>query len=275
MATPSGVKIAAEVPMRPCLALLALLASPAVIGLDLAEVQQRGTLRVLTVVIAEEPFFICLEPGAPPGFDQEVLDGFARLHKLKLEIVRVPGYDALIPALQKGRGDVIAGAFTATETRKKQIAFTEEVFPTRNVIYNRRPARPITRVADLKAEKVGTYKGTSMADDLAAAGVGGVDDTIELGGFPAALKAGRISAAVDGVEAALVARLKDPELQIGAFIGKPGSLAYGVRREDTKLYEALNAYVSNLRKTPTWSRLVVKYFGDAAPEILKKARDAR
>jgi hypothetical protein len=33
--------------------------------------------------------------------------------------------------------------------------------------------------------------------------------------------------------------------------------------------------VSNLRKTPTWSRLVVKYFGDAAPEILRKAREAR
>jgi ABC-type amino acid transport substrate-binding protein len=262
--------------MRACLALLSLLAaSPAALALDLAELQQRGALKALAVVIEDEPFFICLKPGEPPGFDVEVLEGFARLHKLKLEIVRVPGYDGLIPALLKGRGDVIAGAFTATEPRKKQIAFTEEVFPTRNVIYNRRPAKPIESVAALKSEKVGTYKGTSMADDLAAAGIAGVDDGIEPGGFPAALKAGRISAAVDGVEAALVARLKDPELQIGAFIGKPESLAYGVRREDAKLHEALNAYVSNLRKTPTWSRLVVKYFGAAAPEILRKARDAR
>ncbi len=261
--------------MRRCLALVSLLVTPAAVALDLPEVQARGTLRVLAVVIEDEPFFVCLKPDAPPGFDQEILGGFARLNKLQLEIVSVQGYDGLIPALQKGRGDVIAGGFTATEARRKQIGFTEEAFPTRNVVYNRKPARPIASVADLKPQKVGTYKGTSMADDLAAAGITGVDETIELGGFPAALKSGRITAAVDGVEAALVARLKDPELQIGVFLGKPESLAYGVRKEDPKLLEALNAYVSNLRKTQTWSRLVVKYFGDAAPEILRKARDAR
>lgn len=244
-------------------------------ALDLAEVQQRGTLKVLAVVIAEEPQFLSQAPGTPPGFDHEMLEGFARLHKLKVEIVSIPSYDALIPALLKGRGDVIAGGFTATDTRKKQIAFSEEAFPTRNVAYNRKPAKPLLSVDGLKSEKVGTYKGTSMAEDLAAAGISSVDESIELGGFPEALKAGRISAAVDGIEAALVARLKDPELQIGPFIGKPGSLAYGVRKEDEKLLLALNGYLSNLRKTQTWSRLVVKYFGDSAPEILKKAREAR
>jgi hypothetical protein len=28
-----------------------------------------------------------------------------------------------------------------------------------------------------------------------------------------------------------------------------------------------------VRRTPTWSRLVVKYFGEEAPEILKRARE--
>jgi ABC-type amino acid transport substrate-binding protein len=254
--------------------LAAVLALPAA-GLDLAEVQQRGALKVLAVVIEEEPAFLSLKPGTAPGFDYEILEGFGKLHKLKVEIVPVPSYDGLIPALLKGKGDVIAGGFTATEGRRKQIAFTEEVFPTRNVVYTRKPGKVIKAVDELKVEKVGTYKGTSMAEDLAAAGIVSVDDGIELGGFPAALKAGRITAAVDGVEAALVARLKDPDLQIGAFIGEVDSLAYGVRKEDTKLFQALNSYVSNLRKTTTWSRLVVKYFGDAAPEILKKAREAR
>ena len=30
--------------------------------------------------------------------------------------------------------------------------------------------------------------------------------------------------------------------------------------------------IENLRKTATWSRLAVKYFGESAPEVLKKAR---
>lgn len=262
--------------MRRVLPTLAgLLLSAPGLALDLPELQKRGTVKVLAVVIAEEPQFMCLKPGAPPGFDHEVLDRFAQLNKLRIEVVPVTSYDALIPALLKGKGDLIAGGFTATDSRRKQIVFSEEAFPTRNVVYNRKPAKPLSSVEDLKATKVGTYKGTSMAEDLAAAGISDVDDGIELGGFPDALKSGRIGAAVDGIEAALIARLRDPELQIGPFIGKPESLAYGVRKEDAALLVALNDYLSNLRRTQTWSRLVVKYFGDAAPEILKKAREAR
>jgi ABC-type amino acid transport substrate-binding protein len=261
--------------LRALSAVLGLLCAAPALALDLPELQKRGTLKVLGVVIEEEPQFLCLKPGAAPGFDHEVLDRFAQLNKLRIEIVPVAGYDGLIPALLKGKGDIIAGGFTATDSRRKQIVFSEEAFPTRNVIYNRKPAKPIASLDDVRELKVGTYKGTSMAEDLAAAGVGNVDDAIELGGFPEALKAGRIGAAVDGIEAALIARLKDPELQMGPFIGKPESLAYGIRKEDAALLVAVNGYLSNLRKTQTWSRLVVKYFGDAAPEILKKARESR
>jgi hypothetical protein len=45
-----------------------------------------------------------------------------------------------------------------------------------------------------------------------------------------------------------------------------------VRKQDAALLRALNAYIDDLRHTPTWSRLVVKYFGEKAPEILRKAR---
>ncbi len=56
------------------------------------------------------------------------------------------------------------------------------------------------------------------------------------------------------------------------FLGPPRSLAYAVRKEDRELLRVLDGYIDNVRKTPTWSRLVVKYFGAAAPEVLKKAR---
>jgi hypothetical protein len=46
-----------------------------------------------------------------------------------------------------------------------------------------------------------------------------------------------------------------------------------VRKEDRALLAALDDYVGSVRRTSTWSRLVVKYFGDEAPEILKRARN--
>ncbi len=247
-------------------------AAPAGEAKDLPEIQRQGSLRVLAVLAEEEAYFVSDSPRG--GFDWELLEGFARLHKVKLELVPVSGWDGLIPALVKGRGDVIAGGFTDTEARRKQIHFTSETFPTRSVVVTRKPTRRVATLDELKAERIGTLRGTFMYDDLLAAGIPAakVDDSIQTGGIPQALREGKITAGVDGIEAALVAHAKAPDLQIGMFLGRPASLAYGVRKEDGRLLTALNEYVGNVRRTATWSRLAVKYFGASAPEILKKAR---
>lgn len=241
---------------------------------DLPAIQKRGSLRVLVMFDEKRPEFFG-KSAEKPGFDREVLDGFVGLQKLKLEIVPVPSWDALIPALQQERGDLIAGRFTQTEARLKVVAFTHEVFPTRNVVLTRKPHAPIRTLEALRAERVGTIRGTSMAEAVAAAGVPAynVDDTIPAGGFDEALRSSRISAAVWGVESAIAAQRDDPQLELGMFLGPPRSLAYALRKDQPKLLGALNDYVDNLKRTPTWSRLVVKYFGESAPEILKKARD--
>jgi ABC-type amino acid transport substrate-binding protein len=242
---------------------------------DLAEVRQRGVLRVLAVVVEDEPEFFATDPGSPPGFDHEVVEGFARLHHLRVEVVEVAGWDRLIPDLLADEGDVIAGRFTATESRRKQIAFTVEVFPTRNVVVTRKPHRVVRTLAELRQEKIGVVTGTSMRELLEAAGVprSAVDDTLPSGSVPAALREGRITCTVDEVAGAVVAQGRDPALQIGMFLGPPASYAFGVRKADRALLAALDEYLENLRRSPTWNRLVVKYFGDAAPEVLGKARE--
>jgi polar amino acid transport system substrate-binding protein len=239
---------------------------------DLDEITQRGSLRVLAVLVNQQESFVSAKAGV--GLDRELLEGFAALHRVKLTLVPVTGWDRLVPALLEGRGDVIAGRFTVTEARKKEIDFTVEVFPTRNVVLTRKPHRVVTTLEELRQERVGTVRGTSMADAVAAAEVpaSNVDDAVPTGTLPAALKAGRVTAIVLGVENAIADRREDPELQLGLFLGAPGSLAWGVRKADTRLRQALDEYVASVRRTPTWSRLVVKYFGESAPEVLKKAR---
>jgi len=252
---------------------LGLLATSAVSAAsDLGEITKRGTLRVLAVLVNQQESFVSTRPGV--GLDRELLESFAALHRVTVTMVPVAGWDGLVPALLEGRGDVIAGRFTVTEARRKQIDFTVEVFPTRNVVLTRRPHRVVTTLEELRQERVGTVKGTSMADAVAAGRVppSNVDDTIPTGTLPAALKAGRVTAIVLGVENAIADRREDPDLQLGVFLGPPGSLAWGVRKTDPRLREALDDYLSSVRRTPTWSRLVVKYFGEDAPEILKKAR---
>jgi len=259
------------------LALLAgwsLLAVSPTLAADWSEIKARGTLRVLMVNVSDADEF--LRAGLPPdpGFDGEVLQGFTRLHKIKLELLPQPAWDSLIPALQQGRGDLIAGRFTMTEARRKQVAFTSEVFPTRNVVMTRKPNPVVRNLEDLRALQVGTIKGTSMAEAVVAAGVpkANVDDGFPPGGLPPALRSGQAAAVVLGVESAIAARRSDPDIQLGLFLGPPRSLAYAVRTQDAELLLKLNEYIENLRRTTSWNRLVVKYFGEAALEILRQAR---
>jgi ABC-type amino acid transport substrate-binding protein len=184
----------------------------------------------------------------------------------------VDTWDGLIPALLKGRGDVIAGGFTDTAARRAQIAFTVEVFPTRDVVLSRKPHPPITTLDQLRKAHVGTIKGTSMSDAVAASGLAHWDDSIPPGGVQAALREGRVTAAVDGLESALVAARNDPDVQIGMFVGGAQSLAYGVRKDAHTLLTSLDEYLANTRHSGTWNRLAVKYFGPAAPEILRRSR---
>jgi len=257
----------------PVLLAAAALAAGLASAADLDEVKKRGELRVVAMVDDPKDEFFTDRPGV--GLDRELLEAFASLHKVKLVVVPAPAWDRLVPMLQEGRGDVLAGRVTATEARRRLVDFTAEVFPTRTVVVTRKPHRLVASVEELRREKVGTVKGTSLASAVAAAGVppGSVDDSIPSGGLPEALKAGQVTAVVLGIENAITERRKDPALQVGVFLGPPGALAWAVKKGDRALLAALDDYVASVRRTPTWSRLVVKYFGDEAPEILKRARE--
>ncbi len=258
--------------MRLWMALVPALFTCSTAAADLAAIQLAGKLRVLAV--DGSPAFLALKPGGEPGLDREILDGFARLSKLEIVIVEAPSWGALLPWLLEGKADLIAGGVTVTPARSRQIDFSAEVFPTRHVVVTRKPRRVVTTLAQLHEERVGTIRGSSMAEAIAAAGVpaANLDDGLASGGAPEALRAGKITATVSGLEDAFLYQREDPEMQIGMFVGPPGSLAYGVRKDAPKLKAALDEYISNVRKTPTWNRLVLKYFGAGALQLLKRVR---
>jgi ABC-type amino acid transport substrate-binding protein len=55
-------------------------------------------------------------------------------------------------------------------------------------------------------------------------------------------------------------------------LGPAGELAFAVRKDTPGLRAALDEYLANLRRTPTWNRLAVEYFGESAVEILRRTR---
>lgn len=253
---------------RACL--LTLLATAWQAGADLAEIRQRGRLRVLAQT--GDVFWTPAIPEAP-GFDREVLEAFARLHKLELEAVEPEGWPRMIPALLEGRGDVLASGLADTPARRERVDFSVEVFPSRDTAFNRAPGPRLDRLELLRPLRVGTIRGTSMERSLLAAGVPRANlQYVQSGSLLEALSRGEVAAAALPIEHVLVARRRDPAVQLGAFLGPPVSLAYAVRKTDVQLRAALDDFVENLRRTQTWNRLLVKYLGADAVEVVRSVR---
>jgi ABC-type amino acid transport substrate-binding protein len=209
-----------------------------------------------------------LRPSEAPGFEREMMEGFARLQGLKLEVVPVRTSDERMATLNRGGGDVIIG-IVDTEPRRQLVAFTVEVIPARHLAVTRKP-KVLNTVEELLHEKVGVVKGTSWAAAAAEAGV----PLAKTEFFPdrdvlfAALAEGRITATVMSLSDFTLAARRDPNLVGGPYVGPAGSAAWAVRKPDAQLKAALDDYLTNLRRGPSWSRLVVKYFGEQALTVL-------
>jgi ABC-type amino acid transport substrate-binding protein len=251
-------------------ALGAALLSAAPARADLAEVKKRGTLRVI-IAADESPDPFALAAGPRPGFEREIMERFAQVQGLKVAVVRAPAYGDRIPMLVRGEGDVIAAIFD-TPDRREKVAFTAPLIPTHNVAVNAPPAAPIARLDDLKAVKVGVIRGTKPAE--AAAGLKPRDLLTyeKMDDLLRALKAGEVAAAVLPVSELALASKRVAGLQAGVTVGEPGTVAWAVRKEDALLRAALDEFLGNVRKSPSWSRLVVQYFGDQALAVLGRNR---
>jgi len=70
-----------------------------------------------------------------------------------------------------------------------------------------------------------------------------------------------------------MAKRRDPALGAGAFVGPPGSGAWGVRPGDAALRTALDEYLAGVRRSGSWNRLVIRYYGPDALDNLGRARE--
>ncbi len=253
---------------RRAVLLLAILVGPPVAAVaDLDAIAARGSLRVLTG--DDEAAWFSSKGGDAPGFEREVLEGFARLNKLRFEVVPVGSWADAIPMLLAGKGDLLAGV-NDTPARRRQVDFTVELLPARNVIVTRLPQPRVLTSDDLRGARFAVVPHTTWSEALETAGVPAsrrmaVND---LAAALTALRGGRATATVTDVLDFLLQSRRDAELQAGMTLGGALSSAWAVRKTDPQLRRALDAYLAALHGSPNWSRLLVKYFGADAPAVL-------
>jgi membrane-bound lytic murein transglycosylase F len=255
---------------------LALVASPGPVrGAAAPPVAPRTVLRILVVPDLERPDFFSLDSTDRPGFEREILEGFARAQHLRLEFVPAKSWEEVISALVDGRGDLIAGHCTNTEERRRFIAFTDGVLPTRTVVVTRKPHAPILEAKDLMSARIGAVRGSASYQDLIAAGVprSHIDDSVTQSNVFEVLRSGKVTSVARSAPLAILGQREDPSFDLGMFIGPPSSFAWGIRKDDLALQKALNNHLTMVRRAGVWSRLVLKYFGTSSLTILKRAQE--
>lgn len=248
------------------------LASTAPVRADLAEIEERGVLRV--VVSADElPHMFSFAEGGEPGLEREMVEAFARSRGLRVEILPVDRFEDVIPTLLEGHGDLITGIIN-TAPRRERIAFTVETLPARHVAVSRKPSPPVNTLADLRGRRVGTVTGSSWTDAALEAGVP-EENLVQSEGAQRVLqdlREGTVNAVVMSVTDFAQAQHEDEMLQAGLLVGSAASAGWGLRKEDSALRRALDEFLRSLLSSPSWNGMVLKYFSKDGLALMARGR---
>ena len=262
--SPRGGSRAADLVLAAVLVVSALPALPAMAG-DLADVQARGKLVMLAYPVQENHFVSAnldamrerdlklgelRRPDEFAGIDVELMNGFARSLGVALEIHPISGgWGALIPALNRGEGDLVADELTITEKRLESADFSVPYVSNWVVVVVQKDSA-ITSTVDLVRKTGAALKGSSQVEFLQrmAPGV-----TILPSGFDleslGAVETGRVDFALmdSSLPPGATVDAEHPTLKVAFRLREIGD---GVAvRKGSDLLAPLNAYLARVKES--------------------------
>ncbi|HHU55496.1 MAG TPA: transporter substrate-binding domain-containing protein [Acholeplasmataceae bacterium] len=195
------------------------------------------------------------------GYDVQIAKRLAEDLELEL-VIKMVDWDGLILALQSGMIDVVIAGMSPTEERKEQINFTDAYYESEHVVIVRKDGKYSNAqdINDFSGAKIIGQKLTiydKLAEQLHSHNSGSVHQT-PLSTIPEivnAIKTGVSDVTVVEKPVALSIVNNNQELKIitlaTAFEVEEYEkiVSIGVRKEDTKLLEALNNSLAKITKT--------------------------
>jgi His/Glu/Gln/Arg/opine family amino acid ABC transporter permease subunit len=239
------------------LALTALVGAPAHAAQDQQRVVRVGTEGTYAPFTYKDP-----RTNELTGYDIEVVEAVAKKAGWKLQFVQST-FDAIFPALEANRVDVIANQVTINPERQAKYLFSEPYTYSRGVIVTAKGnPEKIKTLADLKGKTTAQSETSNWAQVARDAGakVQGVEGFAQAADLVAN---GRVDAIVNDNIAVLdyLASSGSGKVQI---VGDAGSdiskQALTFRKTDTTLQEQANAALGELRDDGTLRKISEKYF---------------
>ncbi|MBL8920289.1 MAG: transporter substrate-binding domain-containing protein [Myxococcaceae bacterium] len=247
---------------------------------DLDAIKQRGTLRLLT---RNNAVTFYLHKGERLGFDYELSKLLARQLGVRLEVVVAPSYEALVPMLRAGKGDLIAASLTVTPERAAQVAFSTPYLFVKEVIVERSAAdagTPVTALEHLAGRTVTVRPSSSYAATLAPLAtkygftVVPADEDLEVEDLIADVASGAQDLTVADshfLEAELLTR-RDVRAGLALSLDRP--IAFAVRTENPKLLAAVNAFVKKTYRGLEYNVIKKRSFENRKQAVAARTADS-
>ncbi len=232
---------------------------------DLDVIKKRGTLRVL---VRNNAVSFYLYKGSRDGFDYELAKTFARSLGLFVEVIVAPSYDALLPMLKEGKGDVVAASLTVTPERQKEVAFSRPYLKVSELFVQKKGAPALTSLEALRGRTVTVRPSSSYAEKLrpltAQYGFTLADakETEEVEDLLADVDEGRVELTVADSHFFQAEALFRPSLEAPLKLSgdTEADIAFAVRTENIKLRAALDAFVKKHYRSMEYNMLKKRSF---------------
>jgi len=222
--------------------------APTYVG-DLDVMRERGRLRILIPANIGGVFYLP-RTGWPVVLQHEAAEAFARSEGLEPELVPVPRFADMIPAVLEGRGDVIAANLTITDKRRKQIAFSVPLTTVRQQVLVAQDTDGIQRAQDLAGRRVMVERDSSFWERLEGlqrkypgielvARPDGYSDEQELD----AVARGEVDASIRDSNVGDMYLAYREDLKLAFELPGTDAIAWGLRPDAPKLRAALNQFM--------------------------------
>lgn len=242
---------------------------------DLDVIKKRGTLRVLT---RNNAVSFYLYRGERLGFDYELAKMFAASQGLTLEVVVAPSYDALLPMLQEGKGDLIAASLTVTPEREQQVAFSRPYLFVKELVVQRKGAPKVARLEELAGRKITVRRSSSYAERLRplAAQHGftlvDADEDAEVEDLVADVGDGAAELTVADSHFLDAELLFRDDIEAAFELSNDRPIAFALRKDTPKLQAAVDAFVKRAYRGLEYNVIKKRCFENRRQ--LSAARDA-
>ena len=250
--------------------LLSAASLPALAQDALERVKAAGVMKVGTET-AFAPFDFIDEAGAHTGLNVDVFDEVGKELGVKIEWVELP-WDGVLPALEAGQFDMVAGPATITKARMERYRFLSPVAEATVAFLKGKGDATITKPEDLAGKTVGAGKATAQLAQVQeySKTLPTPIETREYVSFNEAyadLAAGRIAAVGNSLPNIAFVASKQPdvfEVVLPPFGQKSYFGFIGTKKaEDQALLDAVQAALVKMKGDGRMADLQKKWFGQS------------